>query len=515
MRRGGFSDCRWLRCRCGGIAALLAFLVTLSPRAFAQNVPFVFLVQNSGWMEPFYSDNRATKFDAAISTFIERAAPRNASIIIASFNKNGEMAGRSSPFVVYRGAAEPGAIRAAVGKIDLPMRTDGRLTNSDYSEAVVTSLREIVQGQSAVIFMVTNNKSAPNGRERREDGNVAERTEAFNTLLRDSPDISRIVAWPLRFAATGRKYSERGIVIYGIAYGGDASEPLLRAANGTGLRQLLGDPPVRLKPLSLDPLELVLTRGNSGDLDWYSDPAGRIVIDGVPNGGAIIQMRGTITNVLYPYVIESARMVARWTTPMGTHVASRVRINPQDITGLQPFGSVRDVSIKLAISPVERPDWFSDQLAIPGVLSVELTDLKLGLAPEYVKKMHDIFGDGAAPRPDIPQDLPPQAPKIFVNYKTVGAARTQVPLSLNVTFFPWPLIGLAAAAAALLAAIAAGFMLLVRESPFRVMIDGEERVVSLRAFQSKEVAGAIANYVVSRGAFGIPTVKPKPDKPNS
>jgi hypothetical protein len=515
MRLGDFSDCRWLRCRCGAIAALLALLLTLSPRAFAQNVPFVFLVQNSGWMEPFYSDTRSTKFDAAVSAFIERAAPPNAPIIIASFNKDGEIAGRPSPFVVYSGAAESGVIRAAVGKIDLPIRTDRRLANSDYSEALVATLKNVLKAQSAVVFMVTNNKSAPNGRERQEDGNVVERTEAFNTLLKNSSDIARIVAWPLRFAATGHKFSERGLVIYGIAYGEDASEPLRRSANDAAVRQLLRDPPVRLKPLSFDPLELVLTRGNNGDLDWYSDPAGRIVIDGVPNGGVIIQMKGTITNVHYPYVIESGRMVARWTTPMGTQVASRVRINPQDIAGLQPFASMRDVLIKLAVSPVERPDWFSDQLAIPGVLSIELTDLKLGLAPEYVKKMHDIFGVGAAPRPDVPQDLPPQAPKIFINYKNVSTARTEVPLSLNVSFFPWPLIGVIAGAAALLAAIAAGVMLLVRESAFRVMIDGEERMVSLCAFQSKEVAGAFNNYIVSRGAFGVPIVKPKSTKPSS
>lgn len=515
MRFGVFAVFRWPPCRRATVVALLAYLLTLLPHAFAQNVPFVFLVQNSGWMEPFYSDNRVTKFDAAISTFIERAAPQNTPIIIASFNKDGEIVNRTSPYVVYSGAAEMSAIRAAVSKIDLPLRTDGRLANSDYAEALVDTLKKVLHARSAVVFMVTNNKSAPNGRERQEDGNVAKRTEAFNALLTDSPEIKRIVAWPLRFAAHGRKFDERGLVIYAIAYGEDASEPLRRSANADSVRQLVGDPPVRLKPLTFDPLELVLTRGNNGDLDWYSDAAGRIVIDGVPNKGVIIDMKGTITNVHYPYVIESGRMVARWTTPMGTRVASRVRITPQDISGLQPFATMRDVSIKLAISPVERPGLFEDQLAIPGKLSIELTDLKLGLAPDYLKKMNDIFGTGAVPRPDVPQDLPPQTPKIFVKYKSVAAAQTEVPLSLNVSFFPWPLIGAAAAGLALLAGVAAAFMMLVRESAFRVMIDGEDRTIGLRAFQTKEVSGAFGNYIVSRGAFGPPTVKPKPAKTSS
>lgn len=502
----------------GGVVACLLGVATpvwAQGAAKPPSVPFVFLVQNSGWMEPFYSDHRAEKFDAAVTAFIERAAPYNAPVIIASFNKNGEVVGRTSPYVIYTGAAQPDAIRSAVAKIDLPARADGQLANSDYAEALVGTLRDVLHAQSAVVYMVTNNKSAPNGRERPEDGNVIERTEVFNALLKESPDIKRIVAWPLRFAAHGRKFDERGLVIYGIAYGDDASEPLRLSANGQAIREVVKDPPVRLKPLRFDPLELVLSRGNNGELDWYSDKAGRIVLDNVPDKGVIIDMRGTITNVHYPYVIESGDIVARWTTPMGSRVASRVRIYPEKISALAPFESLRDVSIKLAVSGVDRPDWFSDQLTIPGVLSIELANLKLGLAPGYVKKMRDIFGSGAAPRPDVPQDLPPQAPKIFVDYKNVASANTEVPLSLNVVFFPWPLIGLAAGAAAILAAFGAAFMMLLRDTPFRIMIDGEERTIGLRAFQSKEIAGAFNTYTVSRGAFGAPVVKLKPAKTNS
>jgi hypothetical protein len=206
-------------------------------------------------------------------------------------------------------------------------------------------------------------------------------------------------------------------------------------------------------------------------------------------------------------------MVAHWRTTGGVLIASRMAIKPSYINELPPFADLRDVKLKLGVSKVDRPDWFSDQMKIPGTLTIELVDLKLGLAPDYVKKMRDIFGQGAAPRPDVPEDLPPQAPKIFIEYKNVNAAHTDVPLTLIVSFFPWPLILLSLGGLAVLALLAALAMMFMKERPFHVLIEGEDHVVGLRALQSREVVGAHQTYIVSRGAFGAPVVKPKATKP--
>ena len=505
------------RCRSKGLVLKLALLLLALPlvamgRAAAE-VPYIFLVQNSGWMEPFYSDARGQKFDPAVAAFITRSVPASADIVIASFNKDGEIAGRTSPFVVYNGKAEPDAVAAAVARIDLPLRQDRKLANSDYAEALVGALKDIAHTNSAVVFMVTNNKSAPNGKELPEDGNVVERTEAFNALLKDSQHISRIVAWPIHFEAHSPRHTEHGLVIYGIAYGDEASEPLRQISERQEIRQLLRDPPVRLKPLSFDPLELVLTPGKRGNLTWHSEGHGRIAIDGVSSSGDIIDMRGVLTNVHYPYVIESGRLVAHWQPAPGTPIASRMVIKPAEISALPPFASVNDVSLKLAVSKVERPSLFADQRKIPGVLVIELADLKLGLAPDYVAKMRKIFGAGASPRPDVPADLPQQAPKIFIQYKNVNAAQTEVPLTLIVSYFPWPLILIALGGILLLALVLAATRLMLRETAFDVMIDGEVRKIGLRVGQAKEIAGANRTYIVSRGGFGPPVVKPKPVKP--
>ena len=102
-----------------------------------------------------------------------------------------------------------------------------------------------------------------------------------------------------------------------------------------------------------------------------------------------------------------------------------------------------------------------------------------------------------------------QVPKIFINYKAVNQATTQIPLTLVVSFFPWPLIGLISILALALVVLIAGGWFLTRETPFPVSIDGESRMIGLRPLQSKEVRGMRGTYIVSRGLFGTPNTKLK------
>ena len=490
------------------LAAAFLVIAPIEP-ATAHASKFVYLVQNSGWMEPFFSDSRTTKFDAAVDAFIERTAPAQASITIASFNKAGEIEGQSSPSVVYQGAPTHEAIVSALSRINLRRRSDGRLPNSDYREALLGAVTDVLQSRPGVIFMITNNKSAPNGREQPEDGPVTERTEAFNNLLKSSDAISRIVAWPLRFPVHGMRFNERGLVIYGIAYGDAASNELSQASESPAVRQLLNDPPVRLKPLSFDPLVLSLTAGRRGDLNWYADAAGRVVIDGVSSSGDVVSMIGSLTNTHYPYVIRHARVIAFWTPAVGSTTQASVAIVPTNIKDLASFSSVNGVAIDLALSRAQRPSWLADRAMVPGTLSIQLVDMELGLSPAFVQKMTELFGSGAAPRPDDPTDLPAQVPKIFINYKAVNQATTQIPLTLVVSFFPWPLIGLISILALALVVLIAGGWFLTRETPFPVSIDGESRMIGLRPLQSKEVRGMRGTYIVSRGLFGTPNTKLK------
>jgi hypothetical protein len=488
---------------------VLGELSPFCPAVNAQSPPdlsYVFLIQNSGWMEPFYSDDRSGKFDKIVAKFIERVTPDNAQVVVASFNRAADTPGRASPDIVYQGPLDARQIGTAISNIQLAHKVGGGLANSDYHEAVINAIVQILHARSALIFMVTNNKSAPIGSEAIEDSQVAARTEAFNALLKDSDSISRVVAWPVPLAVQGR-FHQNGLVIYGIAYGAIAAPQLKRSSESVDVRSLMVDPPVRLKPLELDPLLLTLTPGQRDEMNWYGDASGNIYIDGMANGGEAVRIQGALTNTHYPYVIRQARLVVRWTPRDAASASVDAAITPDNIVDLAPFASLKSVAIDLRVMSASRKRWFDDHVNVPGILSIQLHDLKLALAPDFVRKMHALFGNGAAPAPDVPDQLPPQTPRIFLNYANVTHGVTQVPLTLGVRFFPWPLIGLILAIVVALVPLAALAWYATRERSFLVMIDGEATTVGLRPFQSKKLMGIRGEFRVSRGFFGSPVVK--------
>lgn len=484
------------------------FLLNGPANARAPDPTYVFLIQNSGWMEPFFSDSRAEKFDRTVTGFVERIAPPRAHIVIASFNREGDVAGETSPQIVYDGTSGPEADQA-VASIQVAHRAGALLANSDYREALVHTVRRILNAQPGLVFMITNNKSAPVGAEHRDDTAVAARTEAFNDLLKSNDALSRVVAWPFPLKVSSRRFQENGLVIYGVAYG-DAGDALKERSEIREVREWLGDPPVRLKPLGLDPLVMTLTPGTSRDVRWYADNTGRIYIDGISNGGAGINISGALTNVHYPYVIRNAQLIASWDTTAGVAQVT-TQVNPRAISDLQPFASVQGVSVVLHVVSAQRQKLLDDHRYLPGVLSIRLAGLKLGLAPAYVSKMQDMFGNGAKPTPGIPDALPPQTPQIFLNYTGVDHGMTHVPLTLGVHFFPWPLIAMIGAAVLVLIPLSLLVWFGTHEGRYSVMIDGEAQPVGLRPFQSKEINGLRGVYVVSRG-FGAPVARPKPPK---
>lgn len=491
----------------GCFALALSCCSAHASQAAAQHPVFVVLIQNSGWMEPFFGDNRAEKFDRLVGGFISRVVPEGAPVVVASFNREGDIANAASPQQIYRGPANTEAIASALSSIQLARRPGGRLANSDYHEALINAITRLLNRQPGLIFMITNNKSAPVGAEQIEDSQVASRTEAFNDMLEHADAVPRVVAWPVPLRVRSR-FAENGLVIYGVAYGESTAGLLKELSEKHALRDFFGDPPVRLKPLALDPLVLSLTPGNTKDVKWYADRLGNLYIDGISGGGHAVDMSGSLTNIHYPYVIHSAQLIASWDTPSGAATVT-TDISPASVADLQPFDSVNNVSIVLRLISARRERLLQDHRYLPGVLSIRLANLKLGLSPAYVRKMQDLFGNGAKPEPGVPDALPAQTPQIFLNYTGVDHGMTRVPLTLGVHFFPWPLLLMIGGALAAVVPIVLLLWFATRESGFPVPIEGEIRNIGLRPFQSKEVHGVSGVYVVSRGAFGVGAPKLK------
>ncbi len=451
----------------------------------------VYLVQDSGWMEPFYLDP-VSKFRPALRAFIQASALPGARVTIASFNQAGQLPGRASPLPLFSGSLTPAALDIALGKLDLPRRADGKYTDADYNGALSDTITGLLDRKPGVIWMVTNNKNS-----RSNDQHVVENTSRFSTLLSSSDFISRIVSYPLRMPAHGPTFSENGLVLYGIAYGAEAAGWLQQAVDSPAMRQLLVDRPVRLKPLTQDPLILTLSGGGGaggGGAGIHLSRSGRaIVIDGLSGGrAAAIDIPARLTSTYYPQVIEQARLEAGWS---GGGPAVGVAISPQTITGMGPDGTLDGVHIRMKVPAIPRPPGLSGLLQgerrVGGVLRLRLDDLHLTLQPAFLDKMRGLFGsdaeavgNGVMRLGSRQSELSSVLPAVFLGQQAVAAATTEVPVILVVAFSPWPLILLVVAAVLAILLLAGLLLASGRERSYSIPVGTETMTVSLRPFRS-------------------------------
>ena len=481
------------------LAAVAGLLLPCGPAAWigrddaraAALVPReVYLVQNSGWMEPFYLDP-ASKFRPALRAFIQASALPDARVTIASFNQAGQLANRASPLPLFSGTLTPAALDEALGRLDLPRRADGKYTDADYNGALSDTITGLLDRQPGIVWMVTNNKNS-----RSNDQHVVENTSRFSTLLSGSGFISRIVSYPIRMPARGPTFSENGLVLYGIAYGAQAAAWMQRAVDGPAMRRLLVDRPVRLKPLTQDPLILTLAGGGAAGIHLARD--GRaIVIGGVPAGRSTeIDIPARLTSNYYPQVIDHARLEAAW---LGSGPAVSplvgVTISPRTIAGMGPDDTLDSVHVRMSVSATPRPPGLSGLLQgerrVGGVLRLRLTDLHLTLQPAFVDKMRGLFGgdaeavgNGVMRLGARQSDLPSALPAVFLGHEAIAAATTDVPVVFVIAFSPWPLILLVVAGAVAILLLGGLLLASVRERSYSIPVGAETMTVSLRPFRS-------------------------------
>ena len=198
----------------GWVLAVPFAIALLAPPARAA-VPSLYLVQTSGWMEPFFTD-RASPFKPLLQALID--ASHTGRTLVADFNQDGQVPGHRSPEVLYDGPFAPGPVNAAVGALALAARPGGRLADADFDGALARALDTVLDGKPGIVWVVTNNKNSRNN-----SSEIDRNTRDFAEMIRSSPYLPYVVAYPVRMPVTGRQYTERGLIIYAIAYGEDAA----------------------------------------------------------------------------------------------------------------------------------------------------------------------------------------------------------------------------------------------------------------------------------------------------
>ena len=481
------------------LTVLCCGLMPLRP-ALAQ-VSSLYLVQDSGWMEPFYTDPSAP-FRPLLNALVA-ASHADGEVVVAGFDQDGQVPGRRSPNVLYRGPDDPARIAAAIASLDLPHQPDSHLADADFNGALLRGIDTILDGHPGIVWLVTNNRNSPGNSQRVDDN-----TRAFAQALGNSQALPLVVSYPVRLPATGRLYSARGLIVYGIAYGQTAAATLRRLIAGPGLRQLFRDPAVQLKPLDQAPLRFTPEATLTPGLVARSGADGSLRI-GVPGGRASsVEIAGSLRSDYYPHVIDRARLSLRWDrldqVPGGAALPlAAAAIAPAEVHGLGPGEALHDVRIRLDIPRIDRAPglagWLQKDVVVQGTLAIGLSDLRLSLQDGFVAKMAQVAALD-------------QLPAVFFDNKTVTAASALLPVTLVVHYSAVPLVLALGGLSALLLLLAALLMLARREREHLVSLDGQTRRVRLRPFQTRRIVLPPGRAFVLRGRLvGAPRIVRRPD----
>ena len=179
--------------------------------AHAAGIQQAFLVQNSGWMEPFYTDEHS-QLKALVGAVAQAATSPSDKVYTLAFSQSS--GSNVSPSLIGQGQGGAG-VAGQLAHLGLARKSaGGALADTDFQEAVTKTITGPFQSASGIVWIFTNNKNSPNN-----DSQTAERNRDFYRLLHLEPSITKTLVFPLRMPVQGKLYSAKGLMVYALAYG--------------------------------------------------------------------------------------------------------------------------------------------------------------------------------------------------------------------------------------------------------------------------------------------------------
>lgn len=454
--------------RLGYCLALLLWMAAASAQA---QVPQAFLLQNSGWMEPFYADPRS-QFKPLAAALIEAVTNPADPVYVLAFNQ--ATPGNESPRLLYPGGgASP---RQALAGLELAHKQGGALADTDFQEAVGATILKQFQGKPGILWIFTNNKNSPNN-----SPETARHNQAFYDLLHHEPAIVRSLVFPLGMPVKGKVYEAHGLMVYALAYGKAADAHLQALLDQGRISRVLTEQAARLKPLDKESVRLTpkeISQSQAVKISLAADGKTIVMDVDATDKQPGVEVKALLENLFYPYLIRSAKLSAKlW----GPGFAYPLAVEPAAITDLPPKRP-QEVSVTFPIPHAQIPSVWSlsrlgslgTQLSIVGNIAVSLEQQQLELDPGFAAKLDQNFhGD------PISQVLtPPQ---------TAQASEVSIPLLVRVSYPVYPIIILIALALALVLGLFAALNAARRPRRYELTVDGRAQKLALRPFQTLPV----------------------------
>ena len=467
------------------LAVLILLAASLPDLAFA--IPHVVLVQNSGWMEPFYSDPQSA-FKPLVTELVSSVVQPGDALVLAAFNQS--LPGAPSPRALLSEQVDAksvhGHVQAALQGLETARKPGGQaLADTDLGEAVDAALNRVLAGKPGLVWLVTNNRNSPNN-----DQATAQRNREFYALIHRGAAIDKALAFPLRMPVKGAHYSANGLMVYVFAAGKEGSRALDALLASGRVQRVITEPPARLKPLDRDTVRLVPRRveGAPG-VALAMDAGGRLHADVEPDAvapGTRIQWQ--LENTIYPYTIAGATLSAR---SMLAGENRPIELARHAVQQLAP-GKAEPLASSMQLPVAKLPGkWSMEALqsagsayVLPGQIELHLAGQKLVLSQAFRERMAALF-------PGDP------LPEIFTPPAEIQASTAVLPLEVRVHYGSGPLLAAIAGALALLAAGAGAAYAYGRPRRVQLTVEDELRTVHTRAGATQPIYDKAGQQVAS------------------
>src|SRR5471030_3312721 len=169
-----------------GLACALACAAGAQAAPLPHAVSHVFLVQNSGWMEPFYTDP-SSQYKPLISAVVAAATQPGDALVLASFNQSLPNAPSPKALLATKvDASSSKQVAAALAPLAVAHKPGSAvLADTDLGEAVGAAIDTALDHHAGLVWLFTNNKNSPNN-----DQATAQRNREFYQLIHNGADIS-------------------------------------------------------------------------------------------------------------------------------------------------------------------------------------------------------------------------------------------------------------------------------------------------------------------------------------
>lgn len=476
-------------------ARLACALATLAYPALAAAMQHAFLVQNSGWMEPFYADP-ASQLKPLVAAVAGVVTDPSDEIVIQAFNQRTPT--NPSPVLLYQGQGA-GNPQATLAPLTVGLKAPGgAMADTDFKEAVVSTIIGPFKAQPGILWIFTNNRNSPNN-----DPQTAERNREFYRLVHLEPSISRTLAFPLRMPVQGKHYRATGLMVYALAYGEPAARHLQALVEHGRLARVFTAAPARLKPLDQDGLRVVPREMlSSADVQATLAADGRTLVFDIDAAALApkIGLRAGFENLFFPYDIVAADVRADLVAAGGVRLP--LQVVPARLNGLAP-GAATEVELQLPVPVAQVPSpWSASAISamgkrvlMPATVEVSLAGQQLRISEGFRKSLSELFpGDPLS--------------EVFLPPEGLKASTAHIPVLLRIQYPLLPVVVVVGGLLLLVLALATLAALAGRSARYEVTVDGFKRTVVLKAFGNLALRDPQGNLAgsINRG-LGAPRVR--------